>query len=576
LNLLTPDFKIEYTNMYIEKVSSDNFYIFAGKTTEYDNENIVEEVESSVYDTFYRVYDEIIFAKKIFPTDVAVAIRNITWTAGNVYAQYDDKEKDLDKLDFYAITQQGDDYGIFKCISNNNGAISAVPPLVSQTNPTDEFYKTSDGYIWKLMTIVDRGIVLRHATNKFFPIIRNETIENNAVAGAIEKIVIENPGIGYSTYASGIISQINIGGNSRKLYIQSNDIQLSGIQNFYRDCAIYITSGPAQGQLRKIVDYGFEGNNRFILLETPFTVTAVPSDSFEISPNVTLNGSGTGFQARAIINAESDRIEDIEIIQRGSGYTNATAVIGFNTEVVDPAVFKDAELRVILPPKGGHGFNVQEELFGTFVSNVVDFFDDELPLDDYRQIGIIKNPVLSNIMLTLDTISGLSVDSVLTQGDTTATIKSIDTMTFEITLDPVTGYINPSESINLGETEYSIVSVEKGTVNVDVRTSFDIDLTFGTGFVQGEVIIQENTGATAVVSEFANSNKVFVTNITGRFQVSNVSSIIGQTSASKGIINNINESGIKYGTGEVLFIENTVPITRNSDESEQIKITLGF
>lgn len=579
MNLLTTEFKTEFVNTYIDKIASDNLYIFAGKTKEYVNESVIEAIGNSVYDTYYRVYDEMLFAKKLFADDVSIAIRNIQWTAGQVYAKYDDKDPNLDKLNFYVITQQGDQYSVFKCLSNNNGAPSVVPPLASQTNPTDEFYKTSDGYIWKLMYTVGGDSAERYQTNKFFPLVRDQVIEESAVNGAIDHIVIEDPGIGYITYASGIISQINIGGNTRKFYIQSDSDPLSGIQNFYRDCAIYITSGPAQGQLRKIVDYGFEGNNRYIIINTPLSTSAVPSDSFEISPNVSIRGDGTGFQARAIIDPESDRIGDIEIISKGSGYTNAEVLIELNLDVVDVDVFSQAEARAILPPKGGHGSNSQTELFGTYVANVVEFFDDEFPVgNDYRQVGIIKNPIITEALVTLDTITGLSVGVTVTQGNlTSATVSSIDMLTFKVRLTNVVGHIDIAEPLEYNLNEYVISSIEKGTDILDLRSSLNTTLTFGAGFLKDEIIIQQGTLASAIVHEYnATQNKIYVTNISGKFQVSNVSEVVGQTSGAKAVINNINEFGIQYGSGEVIFVENTIAINRETDESEQIKIILGF
>lgn len=579
MNLLTTEFKTEFVNSYIDKITSDNLYIFAGKTKEYVNESIIEVVENSVYDTYYRIYDEMLFAKKLFSDNVSIAIRNIQWTSGTVYTNYDDKDPNLDKLNFYAITQQGNEYSVFKCLSNNNGAASIAPPLASQTNPTDEFYKTSDGYIWKLMYTVDAGLASRYLTNKFFPLVRSQVIEESAVSGAIDHIVIEDPGIGYITYASGIISQVNIGGNSRKFYIQSDNEPLSGTQNFYRDCAIYITSGPAQGQLRKIVDYGFEGNNRYIIINSPFSISATPSDYFEISPNVSIRGDGTGFQARAIIDPESDRIEDIEIITKGSLYTNAEVLIELNLDVVDADVFKAAEARAILPPKGGHGSNSQTELFGIYVSNVVEFFDDDFPVgNDFRQVGILKNPIITEALVTLETITGLTTGVTVTQGNTvSATIGNIDAMTFQITLTDVSGHIDLNEPLTYNSNEYTITSIEKGTDVLDLRSSLDITLEFGSEFLKDETIVQEGTLASAVVHEYdATQNKIYVTNIRGKFQVSNVSEVVGETSGARAVINNINEFGIQYGSGEIIFVENTIAINRESGESEQIKIILGF
>ena len=104
------------------------------------------------------------------------------------------------------------------------------------------------------------------------------------------------------------------------------------------------------------------------------------------SVTVTINGDGTGATATAtIINGA---ITKINIVSYGQGYRWATATItgtGFG-----------AKARVIIAPFGGHGKNALTNLFTRylmFYSNMAQDKNQGFDVNnDYRQLGIIKNP----------------------------------------------------------------------------------------------------------------------------------------------------------------------------------------
>lgn len=575
-NLLTNNFKKDLANFYLDKVKNGKAYVFAGKTVPYTNDEVVELARDTVHDTQYKVYEEMLFAKRIKNTDVSLMIRNIPWAAGEIYEQYDDKVVDLKDKNFFVNTREGDFYGVFKCISNNNGSISYIPPLLSQTSPNDELYKTSDGYIWKLMYSVPHKDVAKFATNRYFPLATSEEISNNAILGSIDKINIEQSGKGYIPQTNGIVTQINIGGNNRKFYIQSGSNELSATDNFYNDCAFYVTTGPAIGQLRKIVDYGFEGNNKFVIVDLPFSPNLTTTNEFEISPNVILEGDGSGFQGRAIIKTDDNIVDEIEIINGGSNYTNAKVSFGINVEVLDEDNYSEAIARPILPPYGGHGFNSQIELYGTYVAHSVEIVESDVASgNDYRQVGIIDTPTISRAKYIMDSVAGISINDIVSQNTSTATVGDIDGETLELTLVDIKGFIDSSTPITINDTEYNIETVVLGTDIIDVRTEILIDYTDGFSFTPNEKITQENTNATAVVHEVS-GNTLYITNVTGNFIVSNISGITGEESGAKAIINNIIDQGIRKGSGDVSFIENTIPVTKNVDDFERIKIVIGF
>lgn len=104
--------------------------------------------------------------------------------------------------------------------------------------------------------------------------------------------------------------------------------------------------------------------------------------------NVFIEGDGTGAQAEAVIDPVTNAITKVNITSRGEGYTFAKVTIIGNG--------KGASLRAIISPYGGHGKNSPDELYARslmFYTNVSTDLNQGVAVgNDYRQVGIIKNP----------------------------------------------------------------------------------------------------------------------------------------------------------------------------------------
>jgi hypothetical protein len=178
-------------------------YFTFGKIDEWASESEPPQATSSV-DTFHQVWKNMVGAKKIVGNDVRLAIRRFDWISGTVYAEYDDSEATLDMNDptnnFYAVT---DEWNVYKCLGNNNGAPSTVKPTTINTYIAEQL---SDKYIWKYMYTLSDEEKLRFTTTNFIPV-RTLTedngtlqwhVQNSAVQGSIGSIKIVNAGSNYS------------------------------------------------------------------------------------------------------------------------------------------------------------------------------------------------------------------------------------------------------------------------------------------------------------------------------------------------------------------------------------------
>jgi len=230
------------------------------------------------------------------------------------------------------------------------------------------------------------------------------------------------------------------------------------------------------------------------------------------TPNVTINGDGTGATAVAVRDAGTNTITAINITNAGSGYTYATVAIAGGSG-------SSATATAFIAPKGGHGSDPVEELGGYYVMmNVrLEYADGsgDFPVDnDYRRIMLIRDPYNY----------GTTVVS------TSTTLKA----TKELTFSSGTGTFQQDEIITGGSSGAvaRIVSVSGTTIRyIQLRT-------------------ENATGPVFSVGE----------------------SITGGTSSASGTVATKTNPEVQPYSGDVLYVENRRPINRASDQIEDIKI----
>ena len=268
---------------------------------------------------------------------------------------------------------------------------------------------------------------------------------------------------------------------------------------------------------------------------TSGTITAVP-----------IRGDGTG--GICSVTLTSGAITAVAVTTRGSGYTsgyirNADIIAATNAG----GAGSGAELDVIIPPKGGHGFNAIEELGGFFVmlntslegtesTNSGDF----TAANDFRKITLIKDP---------QNAAGSAASAATLRG----------TYAIRINSSPTPGTFTADEEINQASTGAVGKVVEWDSTN---RILYYIQTR------HNDAGADTNGNVTA----FSGTNV-----ITGQ-----TSSATGTPEATTSTVNNVSfTSGysapeLKHDTGEILYVENRTKITRATDQTENIKLIIEF
>ncbi len=365
------------------EIDNDHFYLFAARSKPYLSDNVPEPNYENDYDSHFFMHEQMLFGKKLLHTDVSQMTRVVRWEANTVFAEYDDKDKLLPTKDFYVVTT---DNRVYKCIFNNGGNPSLVPPTTTATDGMPA--TTSDGYRWKYMYTIDGIINTKFTTPRFIPIVRDVDVANGAIAGGILNVKVEAGGSAYPAN----VGQIKTTANGSLQITISNTASTQS--NYYADSTLTVFGNNNIVTNRKIIGSGQQGAEVVLQLANTWTANQISvGHSYSIGPTLTITGDGAGFDGYCVMNQDSQSISRIEVIDSGTGYNQAEALVtsgfGFGS---------GASVRAIISPPNGHGHDSVEELFCERLG-ISGEFSNTLPFPTnvtVRTFGILKNPTYAN------------------------------------------------------------------------------------------------------------------------------------------------------------------------------------
>ena len=587
--LVTNNLKLFGAEQFIESFSEpkfDNYFYFVGTPLPYTNDSSPPLLNDNVQTVFVDPYENMLYGKRITANDVVLMTSRHDWVSNTVYNKYTHDDSNLLNTVFFVCVDEGSSYSVFKCLDNNRGSHSTVAPSASETSADDDMYFTSDGYQWKYMYSITTTQFNKFATATHIPVIVNANVVANSVSGSIDNINVTVAGNSYASYTNGAFNEVRVGGNN--LVYAIDPTNSSSNTNFYTDSAIKITSGVGSGQQRKIVGYTVSGSTRRVVVDSEFTVNPTTASQYDISPLVTITGDGNNAVARAIVNSVGNTIHSIEITSRGSGYTYATATLSGNNGSVNTS--QTSELKVSISPKGGHGSNAAAELAGHQVGVSVVFdadnSDDKLVnTNDFRTVGIIKNPLQREAVLTVSSISGtFDIGETLTQQSNSFNAYGVITIanSSTIVLSNTQGFFaqgNSTFNVLVGNSSGTTAVcdlVSQINLYFDQTTRVIGSLQTAQGFTQDELVTQSNTGNgyfyasnSTVVRLVNQKGTILKTGDTNQF-------IDGDSSDARFLVSNTSSPDIIKGSGDIIYIENFSPINKSNGQTETIKLVLEF
>ena len=404
--IITEKFRTHNARQFIEDFSESgqSNYVFIGRSHAWTDDTSPPAPANSESEEI-QAYEDMIALKKVSSTDISHGLVRYDWTSGTKYDEYRDNYSSTNTTNVtgvsnffdgrgYVIT---DEFKVYKCLKTGMSGGSTVASTIKPTSvDTANPQVTSDGYMWKFMYSVVASDVIKFVTNDFIPV---KTLgAKSAVAGSGT-----NGGFGSTATDDGSAQW--------------------DVENAAVDGAIYHYIVTAAGS-------GYSNGST-----TTFTL------------DVNVEGDGSG--AVATLSFSSGALSPVafkDTSSYGTGYKRASFPT-LNSSISGLSAGSGATIHPVISPINGHGANPIEELGGNYaiVNSRLEFGEGsgDFPTDnDFRRIGLIKNPVQSSDgtissatsmtatnQLTVADASSISVDDLLTdaasESATTAKVRVV-------------------------------------------------------------------------------------------------------------------------------------------------------
>lgn len=303
------------------------------------------------------------------PSIIIAGGNGVGATADTVISKADGTgSQKLETSKFYVLTE---DFNVYKCLDNNNGAVSTVKPSGTLTTA----FTTSDGYVWKFLYNVPIALRNKFLTNLYIPVtsaLQNQYYSNGGIqvvnviaAGSsyesatiitqgdgyleanpvyLDGYTIVNPGTGYtsptltvaapfdnvSTWSAtsstfvgeklehnSNIYEVSVAGTTNTV----GPVHTAGYANNGTTTLKYIgtrATGTVQHSGGLITGITLDGNVREINV-------AIAGSGYTNIPAITIDGDGVDALATAIIHNGS--VVMINVVSVGSGFTEIPTII---------------------------------------------------------------------------------------------------------------------------------------------------------------------------------------------------------------------------------------------------------
>jgi len=294
----------------------------------------------------------------------------------------------------------------------------------------------------------------------------------------------------------------------------------------------------------------------FMAVATDSTVSAAATDGAVNIVKIKTAGSGgadgthTGIAIRGdgssgecSVTVSSGAVTGVTVTNVGSGYTYAYIRVA-DIVAAGATSLTGAELDCIIEPKGGHGFNAVDELGGFFVMTNTNFegaetsnSGDFTTSNDFRRVCIIKDPDSGGSAATATTLRG--VKAILTAaGSGSFTVDEKITQSTTGAVGKVVEHDTTNNIVYYMQTRFN---------NAGLDSNGNL-----TAFSGANTITGADSGVTRTPS-------------TSTSTVDNVSFTTGYATAE-----------LDADSGDVIYAENRAPITRASDQTENVKLVIEF
>jgi hypothetical protein len=514
-----------------------NYYYFIGNIIEWASPQTPETPEVT-QDYEYKTRNGILSVKKINLRDVSYVVSRKNWTTGTVYDQFDGNYSStftaysgatsIKTANFYVLTSS---FGVYKCIFNNNNAVSTVEPSGQDITTIT----TADGYVWKYLYTIPLSSQNRFLTSDFMPVQRAVT---NAYysEGEVSSITINNAGSGYTgnddvtlTVTGEFLGKTgNSIANLTPVFNTSGefiDVKIRDVGANYKTATITINDGGGTGTslLNSI------SNVRIFSAGTGYSAAAIANTTATITTSGLIQPSSNAF---ANLIFSSNALVDVVLTNKGTGYitgaranttisisttgnsqptSNATANLFFATSAILTPVLRNGTIHSVLIEDEGTKYSSNVQTTISAIGDGTGFVATPF----VNTAGQIEDVIIENrgngysyLNLTVASATGTGANLFAN-----LSVDDIDTLQTVVELSAVDGGIHALRVGNVGNGySYANVTVSGDGISftgnaviVNNTISYISVLTPGSGYTYANVTITgdgANANASAIISPY--------------------------------------------------------------------------
>jgi len=254
---------------------------------------------------------------------------------------------------------------------------------------------------------------------------------------------------------------------------------------------------------------------------------------------------GDGSSGTVSVEISGGAIDSVTVTNIGSGYTfGYITVADINAGTNSAGGGSGAELDCIIEPKGGHGSNAIEELGGYFVMLNTNFEASEAAnsgdfttANDFRRVVLLRDPKSGGSAASANTLRGTKAVLVTSPSGNFTVDEEIN----QATTGAVGKVVEWDSSNNI------LYYIQTRFNDEGVDSNGNLTAFSGTNTITGQ-----GSGVTATPSSSSTT----------------VDSVV--------FTSGYNSGEIDADEGDVIYIENRSPITRASDQTENVKLVIEF
>lgn len=523
--IITDNLRIARAKNFVSTASSFNYYSFIGlpNPTEYSSSwNDSPLAPKDSFEQEWSYWDTMIALKKIHANDIRQSIRKIRWESGIIYDMYR-----------HDITRDN--------VSKPSGATSLYSSNYYVVNSNYQVY-----------------ICLYNGTSP-----DNQSGRPSQFEPTFTDLEPRTAGSGSDGYIWKYLYTLNASDVVKFDSINFIPVPL----NWGSDNQTSLIKNNAQnnGQI-KICVIKNRGNYA--------NVQGVRNRTFS---NIPIKGDGTGALVSISFNDNAE-VENVFVTNGGSNYTYGRIDLlagGLPTPATEP-VFD-----VIIPPKGGHGFDIYNELGAYYVSAYTRIENDVENPDfitgnEIARVGIVENPQKFNStdILTEDKVSAVSaIKLVGISNPSDYQIASFNPDSF-ITQTVGTGVTAIGRVVsydkNTGVLKYwqdkTLVGFATTGGQASANYGYNLEKFTASPLTGGNLTISGGSINLNIDVGFGSTISPGITTV-----INNRTYKLGQS-----FINGVSNPEVKRYSGNIIYVDNRPAITRSQNQKEDIKVILQF